>query len=109
MKTYSITFFNDKESASGQVFPLVRGKTLLNNMLLHSVVTHSKCGGKAICGRCRIKILSQQDHCNKPVEEEKFILNESQIEQGWRLACQVHCLRDIQVYLPSVAEIEKQP
>ncbi len=106
MKTYAITFIDNKEYASGQTFQLDRGKSLLNNMLLHNISTHSKCGGKAVCSRCRVKILSDQNYCNKPVKEEKIIFNQVQIEQGWRLACQVYCLRDVSIYLPSKLEIE---
>lgn len=101
MKTYCLTLFDEANTTKGQSYPIERGQTLLKNMLLNNISTQSKCGGKAICGHCRVKVLSGQSHCNKPVAEEKIILNELQIEQGWRLACQLHCLRDINAYVPS--------
>jgi len=107
MTTHFITLVNKSGTLIGQFYPIERGQTVLKNLLLHGISTQSKCGGKAICGHCRVKVLSTQSHCNKPVAEEKIILGEHQIEQGWRLACQLYCLRDISVYLPSQDEIKQ--
>ncbi|MCU7800049.1 MAG: 2Fe-2S iron-sulfur cluster binding domain-containing protein [gamma proteobacterium symbiont of Lucinoma myriamae] len=68
--------------------------------MLHSVDTASKCGGKAICGCCRVKILSGHKYCNKPVSEERVILNKQELKQGWRLSCQLYCLRDVTIFIP---------
>ena len=104
MKGYSFTIDNAE-----QTYPLKRGYSLLNNLLLNNIVTHSKCGGKAICGRCRIKITAGIEHCNKPLPEERGILNSEQIDQGWRLACQTQCIRDIRFYIPTQSEVEENP
>ncbi len=101
MNSYCFTLFDENKTTEGHSYPIERGQTLLKNMFLQNISTQSKCGGKAICGLCRVKILSGQNHCNQPLEEEKIILGETQIEQGWRLACQLYCLRDISIYLPS--------
>lgn len=106
MKSYTITFSNDTNSKDRQAYHLEQGQTLLNNMLLHNVLTHSECGGKAICARCRVKILSDKKYCNPITAEEKVMLSTSQLEQGWRLACQTYCLRDVRVYLPSRSEVD---
>lgn len=82
-------------------YSLDRSKTLHNNFMQHNIKTHSQCGGKAICGGCRIKILSGQRYCNKAVDEEKIILTEQELEEGWRLACQLYCLKDISLFIPS--------
>lgn len=101
MKQYVFTIENNQQS-----YPLNRGYSLFNNLLLNNIASHSKCGGKAICGRCRIKLLSGREHCNKPNAEEQALLSEEQINQGWRLACQVQCVRDIRFYIPEINEIE---
>lgn len=101
MKSYSFTIDN-----SGQSYPLKRGYSLLNNLLLNNILSQSKCGGKAICGRCRIKITKGIKHCNKPLPEEQVILSDEQLKQGWRLACQTQCIKDIQFYLPTQREID---
>lgn len=101
MKDYSFTIDN-----TGQSYPLKRGYSLLNNLLLNNIVSHSKCGGKAICGRCRIKITHGLEHCNKPLAEEQVILTNEQLKQGWRLACQTQCIRETHFYIPTQSEIE---
>ncbi len=105
MKTCYLSLYTDENylndiKGNGQLYQIKKGQTLLNNLLLNNIHTQSKCGGKAICGYCRVKVLAGQKHCNKPLAEEKNILSKLQIEQGWRLACQVYCLRDISIYLP---------
>ena len=99
--TYSITILN-----TDQAYKINPGHSLLNNLLVNGNTTHAKCGGKAICGRCRVKITSGNESCNKPRAEEKVILTQHELEQGWRLSCQTFCLRNISLYLPSIEEVE---
>ncbi|HPP66842.1 MAG TPA: 2Fe-2S iron-sulfur cluster-binding protein, partial [bacterium] len=42
------------------------------------------CGGKGICGKCRVKVI---EGASSPNETEKKILGE-RVKRGWRLACQ---------------------
>lgn len=100
MASYSFILIN-----TDQAYQLKRGYTLLNNFLLNEISSHAKCGGKALCGRCRVKIISGLEHCNRPNPEEKALLTVPELEQGWRLACQTHCIKDVSLYLPSQAEI----
>ena len=101
MNQFSFTITN-----TGQSYEFKRGYTLLNNLLLNDITTHAKCGGKAICGRCRVKITTELKHCNKPSAEEKIILSELELEDGWRLACQTHCIKNISLYIPELSELE---
>ena len=102
MADYSLTLFN-KESAfltnTGHSYGFNRAQTLLNNLSLNKIKTPAKCGGKAICGYCRVKVLSDQKYCSKPNNAEKSILNQEEINEGWRLACQLYSLRDISIFL----------
>lgn len=92
---------------NGATYPLKRGYTILNNLLFNNIISAAKCGGKAMCGRCRVLIIEGQSYCNKPNAEEKAHLSERQLNEGWRLACQAHCLKSLRFYLPTVDEIEK--
>lgn len=103
MQDYQFTIHNEEFTSlesPAHSFSLDRSQTLLRNFMLHGVVTGSKCGGKAICGGCRVKILSGHQYCNKPISEEKVILNEQELLQGWRLSCQLYCLRDVTIFIP---------
>lgn len=101
---YSLTVLTDGQpflENLQQTYVLQRGLTLFNNLALNGVKTQAKCGGKGLCGGCRIKIVSQQKYCNTLKNEEKGMLSQQEINDGWRLACQLHCLRDVTLLLPA--------
>lgn len=93
---------------TGNKYELQRGYSLLNNLLLNDIITPAKCGGKAICGRCRVRIINGNNYCTKPNPEEKARLNPEQLALGWRLACQTQCIKDIQIYLPDSSEVSSE-
>jgi len=102
MTDYVLKIYNSEAdfiNNSGHGFSFNRSQTLLNNLTLNNIKTPTKCGGKAICGYCRIKVLSNQKYCNKANDAEKSILNKTEINEGWRLACQLYSLRDISICL----------
>lgn len=107
MADYLYTLVDNDNSTDQISYPLNRGQSLLKNLLHNDILTHSKCGGKAVCGLCRVKVTSIQKFCNKPVSEEIIHLGELQIKQGWRLACQLYSLKDISLYIPSLDEINQ--
>lgn len=58
----------------------------------------SVCGGKGTCGRCKVQVLSGKT--TEPTSAEKETLSPSQLEQGYRLACQTRPLEDCKVQIP---------
>lgn len=74
--------------------------SILNNFHRNGTPLNSLCGGRGNCGACRIQILDGQKFTTPLNEVEKFKLNEDEIQQGWRLGCQVYALRDITINLP---------
>lgn len=110
MQTYFFTIVADESLLAEQAtqnYTLERGQTLFNNFTRHNLKTHSKCGGKAICGQCRIKILSGSERCNKPLKEEKVILSDEELKQGWRLSCQLYCLANVSILIPTEVFLHK--
>ena len=77
MSSVSFTLLNN-----GETYPLKRGYTLLNNLLFNNIISAAKCGGKAMCGRCRVQITEGQSYCNKPKAEEKAHLSDQQLADG---------------------------
>lgn len=77
------------------------GRSLLITLLNADQPIHTVCGGKAACGCCRIRILEGGVKLSPVNQYEKARLGHGLIEEGWRLACQVHALRDVSIYLPS--------
>ncbi|WP_198265537.1 2Fe-2S iron-sulfur cluster-binding protein [sulfur-oxidizing endosymbiont of Gigantopelta aegis] len=100
MPTYTFKVCQDVNHKACQTYPLERAQSIFKNLQLQGVSTQSKCGGKALCGGCRIQILSDNKYCNAPVAEEKSQLSSEQLAQGWRLSCQLYSLRDIEFSLP---------
>lgn len=83
-------------------------QSLLNSLLYEDVPIHTVCGGRARCGCCRVKVIDGQKGVSPVNKYENVRLSEKVIEQGWRLACQVHILRDITIYLPTADELDPE-
>jgi ferredoxin len=82
------------------------GRSLLISLLNADQPIHTVCGGKAACGCCRIRILEGAPKLSPVNGYEKARLGLELIKDGWRLACQVHSLRRVVVYLPSGEELD---
>lgn len=82
------------------------GLNLLNNFILTESPIHTVCGGRAMCGCCRIRVLEGEAGTSRPNAAEIARLGEELIEQGWRLSCQTYALRDITVYMPIDADLD---
>ncbi|MFW9897583.1 MAG: ASKHA domain-containing protein, partial [Candidatus Thorarchaeota archaeon] len=62
-----------------------------------SIPIRSICGGAGTCGKCKILIQKGKEYLNSPSNSEQKFLEEKEIEDGWRLACQVRI--DVKQYL----------
>ena len=73
------------------------GDYLMNYLSANNVHVSSSCGGKAICGYCKIKVLNG----GGPIlpTEEPFMTREAKLA-GMRLSCQVKVKNDIEIYIP---------
>jgi ferredoxin len=80
------------------------GHSLLNNFLMQQVPIQTKCGGKAMCGRCRIKVIKGQEGLTPVRDPERLRLGTKLLAENWRLACQNHALRDITIEIPDIHE-----
>ena len=56
------------------------------------------CGGKGTCGKCRVQMVSGDT--SEPTGREMQLFSSSQLESGWRLACQVIPGGDCTVHVP---------
>ena len=61
------------------------GETILEAMRAAGITLAAPCGGKGICGKCRVKMLIGEG--NPLTEEECKVFTEEEIAEGWRLAC----------------------
>lgn len=54
-----------------------------------TVPIRSICGGSGTCGKCKVLIQSGKEFFILPTSAEKKFIDKSDLEYGWRLACQV--------------------
>lgn len=85
-----VTFLPDKASIE-----VNKGENLLRAAMSAEVHISATCGGRGVCGKCRVII----DKGNvKTLSTES--LSEEEIKKGYALACQVEILEDITVKIP---------
>jgi len=58
----------------------------------------SICGGKAKCGKCRVKVSGK--FLNKVTTSEKKLISFEDIKNGYRLACCTKIFGDTEIYIP---------
>ena len=87
---------------NGEVIKVNPMISLLNNLLINYVPIETICGGKAICGKCVIRIIEGREFLSPVKEREKIRLNSLKIKDYedkavYRLACQTYTRRDIAI------------
>ena len=76
------------------------GKSLFATLTENGIPVPSICGGRSLCGRCKVKVLSEVGELSPA---EKKWLSEEEIADGKRLSCQITVQDDIEIELPESA------
>lgn len=71
-----------------QIFHANDGESLMEAMHRAGAKINAPCGGNHSCGKCRVKVLGGTEQAI--TAEEKKLLPEQEISEGWRLACAVY-------------------
>ncbi|MFC1844459.1 ASKHA domain-containing protein [Thermodesulfobacteriota bacterium] len=71
------------------------GENLLNVAANAGVYIHAFCGGEGVCGKCKIQIDQGEVAATQATQ-----LKNTEIEQGFRLACQSKVVTDLVVKIP---------
>jgi uncharacterized 2Fe-2S/4Fe-4S cluster protein (DUF4445 family) len=58
----------------------------------------SICGGVGSCNRCKVQVISGQ--ATPPTPDEESAFSESELTQGYRLACRAYPLSDLRLHIP---------
>ena len=66
-----------------------------------------RCGGKAQCGTCRIRII-EGTALNLAGDAERSRLGEDALAAGYRLACQSYAWGDVSIEVPPVEKNSSQ-
>jgi uncharacterized 2Fe-2S/4Fe-4S cluster protein (DUF4445 family) len=81
--------------------------TLLDAARQAGVMMRADCGGKGICGKCRLQLLSNVGDIPASNAEISH-LDQSSIDAGFRLACETIVRKCIKVFIPQDSVIEGQ-
>ncbi|RPJ39213.1 MAG: ferredoxin, partial [Deltaproteobacteria bacterium] len=103
---------------SGRRGQIEIGKSILEAAQELGVALESVCGGKHVCGKCRVRIEegfyardglnSSRGHLSPFSAEEQKFINPQEQESGYRLACIAQLNGDALVYLPEESRGKKQ-
>lgn len=78
------------------------GSNLLDLLHQHGYSVYSPCGGKGRCGKCIVRVRGEAGSLTDP---ERRHLTRSQIEDGFRLACQVRASGTFEIDLSSADQL----
>lgn len=73
------------------------------------VEIESACGGKGVCGKCRVRIdPADAGLVSAPTEVETRLLGAEALTNGFRLACQTRVHGDVRVFVPEESRRARQ-
>ena len=95
-----------------------KGKTIKEASQQLGVDIESICGGRATCGKCKIKVEegffekygidSQREHLSPMEEGERQLLTKHEEQSGYRLACVARIYGDVLVSVPEESRAGRQ-
>jgi len=70
----------------------------------------SLCGGRGLCGKCKVKVLRGYEYLNPLKESEVRFLTREEVGEGYRLACLTSIIKphEIIIYIPERSRVGKQ-
>ncbi|MBQ6582312.1 MAG: DUF4445 domain-containing protein, partial [Mogibacterium sp.] len=77
--------------------PAQAGASLMDVLLAHEIHIENACGGKGLCGKCRVRITNGDP--GPVTESERRLLTPAELREGIRLACLVSVQEDLTVEL----------
>lgn len=79
------------------------GASILTTLNAHGIEIRQVCGGNAMCGTCRCRIVAGAENVTPPGRMERDRLHEFYRREGWRLSCQTLIQGDIEIEIRPVA------
>ncbi len=77
---------------------VLKGASLVEAAGKAGIILETPCGGKGVCGKCRVRVAKGEVECTPACREQ---LSEDEIAQGYRLACQTHVHSDAVIEVPA--------
>ena len=80
-----------------------KGTHLLDALEKIGLTVRSECGGRGICGKCRV-IVKDSSSFAEITEAERELCG-SELKSGYRLACECSVIGDAIVYIPEESRV----
>ena len=94
-----ITINDDKQ------LEVTKGDTLLSTLAEQKVFLPSACGGKGNCGQCKCRVV---EGGGSILPTETGFFSRKQVQDHWRLGCQVKVKEDLKIVVPqSVLDVKE--
>ncbi|MBQ6622816.1 MAG: DUF4445 domain-containing protein [Mogibacterium sp.] len=71
--------------STGRKLQFAAGASLMDVLLANDIYIDNACGGKGVCGKCRVRVMEGDP--GAVTETERSILTVSELREGVRLAC----------------------
>jgi len=96
---YTVTIFLDGHEKKVTCEP---GSTLMDVFHHNNIYIEAPCGGKGICGKCKVRVL--EGKVSDITALESKYLSQKEKQDGYRLACMTKILGDVQVAIKGQLE-----
>jgi len=81
---------------------VARGVTILEAAIKCGIGVRSVCGGKGLCGKCRVIVRKGRVEARR-----SDLLKREEVERGYVLACQARIVEDVEVEIPVESQMGK--
>lgn len=96
-----IEIIKEKSHEKFYIDDLSGEKTLLALLQENGIVLSAPCGGRSVCGKCRVRFLTGAPEVTK---KERKLLTADELEAGIRLACAARVKNSCRIILPQSDE-----
>ena len=100
MSIYRVTFLPD-----GKEVEVEENTTLMEAAEKAGVYINSLCGGKGVCGKCRVQVTDGRVLADK---HSIGFLSKEELKEGYVLACQTRVDSDMEVVIPPESRLEAE-
>jgi len=100
MKKFKVTFLPE-----GKDIEVEENTTLMQAAGKAGVYINTICGGKGVCGKCRVQVISGKIKASK---QAIALLTKDQIDDSYVLACQARVQDNLEVVIPPESRLEAE-
>ena len=100
MGMHKVTFLPDGKEVEAEA-----GITLMQAAEKAGVYINSLCGGKGVCGKCRVQVINGKVLADK---HSIGFLSKEELNEGFVLACQTKVTGDMEVVIPPESRLEEE-